>query len=189
MIKPADYYENEISWIEHESMRDFAIKYLNDFPDYFMVKPASSTGKYHNPWSNTIGSDDVAGGLAKHVKAMCYIVHSLAEAEMLSIEEHDAALIATLGHDAIKYGFEGGTHTTGTHESEGAVFFRQCLQKYNAPIPYADAICRAIEFHQGRWAEAEPAKIFPEDFDKIGQIVHRADMVASMPMVKFSFFD
>ena len=189
MIKPADYYENEISWIEHESMRDFAIKYLNEFPEYFMVKPASSTGKYHAPWSNTIGSDDVPGGLAKHVKAMCYIVHSMAEAEMLSSDEHDAALIATLGHDAIKYGFEGGTYTTDTHESEGAVFFQQCLQKYNASIPYMDSIYHAIKYHQGIWAVSEPPKIFPDDFDKIGQVVHRADMLVSRSMVKFSFFD
>jgi hypothetical protein len=188
-INPVNYFEEEIGWIVNPDMREFAIKYLNEFPAYFMIKPASSTGKYHTPWSNTLGSAGTAGGLAKHVKAMCYIVHELADAEMLTSDEHDAALIASLGHDAIKYGVHDGELTSLAHESEGADFFQHCLHKFKADIPFTDSICRAIAFHQGRWAVSEPPKIFPDDFDKIGQLVHRADMVVSRSKVAFSFFE
>ena len=188
-MNPVDYFAEEISWIKNQSMKEFTVKYLNDFPAYFMIKPASSTGKYHATWSNSIGNDNIAGGLAKHVKAMCYIVHELAEAEMLTSDEHDAALIATLGHDAIKYGFDGGELTSWTHESEGAEFFQQCINDFEADIPCADSIHQAIAFHQGRWADSDPPKVFPDDFDKIGQLVHRADMVVSRSKIKFAFFD
>lgn len=188
-MKPVEYFEREIGWINHPDMRDFTVKFLGEFPAYFMINPASSTGKYHAPWSNIKGSEDVAGGLARHVKAMCYVVHSMAEAEMLSSDEHDAAIIAALGHDAIKYGFDGGKFTSKAHEIMGALFFKRCVVKYGAEFPLRESIYKAIAFHQGRWAEATPRKAFPDDFDKVGQMVHRADMFASRPEVVFTFLE
>ena len=183
----SDYFAQEIAWIHNHNAREFALKYVDEFPPYFMTKPASSTGKYHAPWSNIVGSEDVAGGLARHVKAMCYCVYSMAEAEMLTSDELDASLLATLGHDAVKYGLGGGRYTTKTHEIEGAVFFKRCIQKHKAEFPLRSEIYKAIAFHQGKWAEADPPKRFPEDFDKVGQMVHRADMIASRSAVEFTF--
>ena len=188
-MNPSDYFKEEIAWIKHPGMREFALQYVDMFPPYFMLNPASSTGKYHAGWSNTKGSDNVAGGLAKHVKVMCFWVHALADSEMLTSDEHDAALLATLGHDAIKYGFGGGKYTTKTHESEGAIFFKRCLQRFGAEFPYSDEIYTAIMFHQGRWAVTAEAKTFPKDFDRIGQIVHRADMNSSRPGVSYDFLN
>jgi len=90
-MKASEYFAQEIDWIKNTTMRDFARTYVDEFPPYFMINPASSTGKYHASWSNTRGSDTAAGGLAKHVKAMCHVVHALSESEMLTSDEHDAA--------------------------------------------------------------------------------------------------
>lgn len=187
-MKPSEYFADEINGIKNEAMREFAKKYVDEFPPYFMINPASSTGKYHAAWSNTKGSEGVAGGLAKHVKVMCFWVNALADSEMLTSEEKDAAIVATLGHDAIKYGFGGGKYTTKTHESEGAIFFKRCLTKHKAEnLPFAKEIFTAIAFHQGRWAVSAEPKVFPDDFDKIAQIVHRADMNSSRPGVEYTF--
>lgn len=184
-MQASRYFAVEIGWIKHPAMREFAEKYVDLFPPYFMVNPASSTGKYHAPWSNIKGSDSVAGGLARHVKVMCKWVKDLSDAYMLTSDQADAALLATLGHDAVKYGFAGGKYTTRTHESEGAIFFKRCVQKLAATFPHSEEIYNAIAFHQGRWAMADPPKRFPEDFDRIGQLVHVADMCASRQGISY----
>lgn len=184
-MKPTEFFQEEIGWVKNAQMKKFLLDSIDYFPPYFMLNPASSTGKYHASWSNTTGSAAVAGGLANHVKVMCFWVHALADAYMLTADEHDACIVATLYHDAIKYGFGGGKYTTKTHEMEGATFFQRCTQKFCQSMPLAEEIYTAIAFHQGRWAVADPPKNFPEDFSKIGQLVHIADMCASRKGVTY----
>lgn len=186
-MKPSEYFKKELDWIKHPQMKDFTTIGIDYFPPYFMVKPASSSQKYHAPWENITGSDDVAGGLARHTRAMCYIIHRLAPAYMLTDDERDAALVSVLYHDSIKYDFGGGKHTVKNHESLGAMFFKRSVAKVGIDFPLVDEIYKAICFHAGHWALSEPPKVFPEDFGKIGQIVHIADMICSSPEIEFTF--
>jgi hypothetical protein len=95
-----------------------------------------------------------------------------------------------LVHDAIKYGFSGGKHTSKTHESEGAFFFEKATSKLlgaSVPLPLYQKIRDAIAWHQGRWSTSEGAPKFPDGFSKLAQVVHIADMVASRKEVRFNF--
>ena len=181
-MKNSDYFEPVLSWFNNADLQDFAFKYVDLFPPYFAEKPASSTGKYHAPWSN------VNGGLRAHTWAVCYMTKSLSDAYMLNDLEKDAALIASLGHDAVKYGFGGGNYTTKTHESEGSLFFKRVVTKLGVTdFPMYEEIYNAIAYHQGRWAVSDTKKNFPQDFSIIGQLVHVADMCASRPEIMFTF--
>jgi len=188
-LQPSEYFKKELSWIKNPTTREFTTKGVDLFPPYFMEKPASSTGKYHAPWENITGSEYVAGGLARHTRAMCYVVQRLAPAYMLSEEETDAALVSVIFHDSIKYGFEGGRHTRKDHEGLGAMFFKRCAARFGQGLPLVDEIYRAICFHAGRWALSETPKIFPEEFSKIGQLTHVADMICSSPEIEFTFIN
>lgn len=170
-------------------MKDFMTKMLGVVTPPFMINPASSTGKYHPSWSNIKGSEDVAGGLAKHTKAVCFLIHALAESEGLTPDEQDAAIIAGFAHDLLKYGFPEERYTRRDHEHLGAMFFKRCCKMFDENLPLKDEIFYAIAFHQGRYAYADPPKKFPEDFSKIAQLVHRADMVASRKQIKFTFLE
>lgn len=175
-----EFFERELAFFRLPQFRNFMIKALEQFPPYFMEVPSSSSGKYHSSWSNCRPL-----GLAKHTKAVVIVTEKLADAYMLTDEEHDAALVASFCHDAVKYSFGGGKHTSKIHEAEGAIFFRRCAKSIDPTLPLQDEIFNAIAFHQGRWAVSAEPKRFPEDFDKIGQLVHVADMVASRPGITF----
>ena len=60
------YFKKEISYIKDESKKR-AIEYLIKLlPEYFFTIPASSSGKYHPKFANTVS------GLVKHTKAVLY---------------------------------------------------------------------------------------------------------------------
>lgn len=182
--KIEEYFEEELSWFKNPTFQDFAVKMLQSFPPYFMEVASSSSGKYHSQWSNCKPL-----GLAKHTKAVCQVSHQLAPAYSLTDEEHDAVLLASLCHDSIKYSWGGGKHTSKTHEAEGAIFFKRCVKQFNPELPLQNSIYVAIASHQGPWSVSEIPKKFPEDFDKIGQLLHIADMVASRPGIRFDFLE
>lgn len=120
---------------------------------------------------------------------MCFWVHALADAYMLTSDEHDACLVAALYHDSIKFGMAGGKHTVKEHEYLGATFFRRCAQKFCPTLPLQEEIFNAIAFHQGIYSVSEPPKKFPDDFDKIGQLTHIADMCASRKGVTYDYLE
>jgi hypothetical protein len=183
-MKNSEYFEEVLGWFKNPTFKTFATQYVDLFPPYFSDKPASSSGKYHAPWSN------IRGGLRAHTYAVCYMVHSMSDAYMLGDTEHDAALIAALGHDAVKYGLGGGPHTTKTHEGEGAIFFKRVVEKLGVKnFPLFQEIYDCIAFHQGRWAVSETPKRFPDDFTPMMQLVHVADMCASRPQIRFNFLE
>jgi hypothetical protein len=180
MLTNSEFFEEELSWIQNHQLRSFATSYVDLFPDYFAMKPSSSTHKHHPAWANT------EGGLRKHTKGVAYFTHTLAEAYGLKDEEKDAALVAALGHDALKYAMGGGQHTSRSHAAEGAMFFKRVtkLLNYN-DLPLLDQIYLAISDHMGRWGDGN--RDFPEGFPRLSQLVHVADMAASRPQCEFKF--
>ena len=182
-MNPTEYFKTELGWLKHEVFRKFLEDCLQSFPPYFWEKPSSSSGKYHSKWSNQVG------GLALHSRAVAQVAHQLADAYMLTDEEHDAVVVAAVMHDSVKYSLAGGKHTSKTHEAEGALFFKRCVKAYCPDLPLQDSIYKAIASHQGIWCVSATPKKFPEDFDKIGQLLHIADMVGSRPGIKFDFLE
>ena len=181
----SNFYEEEFNLFKTEHLKQFAQQALKLFPPYFWQVASSSGGKYHSGWSNCKPL-----GLAKHTKAVVRVTHMLSDAYSLNPEEHDVALIAAFCHDSVKYGFGGGKYTSKTHESEGASFFKQVSRKlYQGDFPYFEETVEAIAYHQGRWCATEPPKKFPEEFSRIAQLIHVADMVASRKEITFTFIE
>lgn len=181
-MRNSEFFARELEWIEDASLKRFAVKYCDLFPPYFEVKPASSSGKYHSQWANSVG------GLRKHTKAVMYMTYTLADAYGLTPQERDAAVVAALGHDAAKYSLNGGNHTTSSHAAEGAIFFKRTVKLLNSQnMPMVDQIYLAISNHMGCFCSDH--RKFPEDFPKLSQLVHLADMCASRREINFTFID
>lgn len=175
----SEYFAEELGWIEDPALKKFATLAVDLFPPYFKEVASSSTGKYHSAWSNK------PGGLRMHTKAVCLVIYELSDAYCCTPIEEDAALVAGLLHDCVKYGIGGGKHTSKTHAAEGAVFFKRLHKQLNIDIPMVDTIYAAIADHYGKWSVCATPKRFPEEFSKISQLVHIADMVASRKPIDF----
>lgn len=180
-----DFFHDELELFKDQTLKEFARRMLKLFPDYFWEVPSSSTSKYHSAWSNTKPL-----GLAKHTKAVARIVDMLSDAYSLTPEEHDVAMIAAFAHDSVKYGFTQGKHTAKNHELQGAQFFDKVASRLMPEgFPLLEEVLEAIKYHQGRWSTTEPSKKFPEEFGRIAQLMHIADMVASRKDITFTFIE
>lgn len=177
----------ELDWIKDETIKKFTEFCLDNAPPYFWVNPASSTGKYHS--KDAAGS----GGLARHTRATAYATKELARSYQLTPLETDAAIAAAILHDIQKYG-AGLPHTTKTHDYDGALFIHRLAARFSAEteVPMLKEICGGIAWHMGPWSirkEGIPLKKFPEEYSRIEQLVHIADMVASRKDIKFTFLE
>jgi HD superfamily phosphodiesterase len=186
----AEEFAPELAFIKDQTIRDFTEFCLKNAPPYFYEVPSSSTGKYHSAWSNG------PGGLVRHTKATAYVAAELGDAYGLAPEEKDAAVAAALLHDICKYGLMGGKYTSKIHDYEGSNFVFKLSAKFTeatgAKVPLLKDICSAVAYHFGRWTapvENRPIRQFPEEYSKIDQLVHIADMVASRKEVRFNFLE
>lgn len=186
----ATEFEPELQFIKNEVIRDFTRFCLENAPGYFWEVPSSSGGKYHSRVSNGVG------GLVRHTRGTAYTAKELAPAYSLTPDETDAAISAAILHDICKYGLTGGKWTTKDHDYTGSNFvFRQAklfVDAGNPEVPMLREICGGIAYHFGKWSAevpARPLKAFPEEYSKIEQVVHVADMVASRKDIGFTFLE
>ncbi len=181
------YFENELREIQNEAIKALAIETLKDAPPYFSEVASSSSGKYHPPQSQGIG------GLIRHTRASFYFANKLTEVFCLEPIERDAALCAILLHDVCKYGFPGGKHTVSDHDRVGAMFVKNVAdRKQLKATPLFNEIILSIAFHYGRWTKRDdPSMIrkFPEDYSKIMQVVHIADVISAQKEVHLYFLE
>ena len=70
-MNKSDTFENELKYIKSDRIRESARTMLDLLPDYFYKIEASSTGKYHPPFS--LGE----GGLVRHVKVAVKFAYDL----------------------------------------------------------------------------------------------------------------
>lgn len=157
----------ELEMIQDEDLRRDVTSVLGRMvPDYFWTVPATSSSKFHNPFSRG------KRGLWIHVKMVFTVyerlVRSLVEQDRLTEYEADCGRAAVLLHDAIKYGhsYSDGDSTMNSHDKMSAAWIRQ---NTNLPQQIADA----VERHNGPWYEGPPPN------DDLSDIVHYCDMVAS----------
>lgn len=152
---------------DYRSLTEFLIEQLDD---YWFIKPASSTGKYHPKFNNG------EGGLVRHSLNVCMWwqqMYRAFEQELMSFsgrdDMYDLGLIACLFHDAKKYGDaeENSRWVKKDHDVKSMEWFLHNVEIYehtndmnfdNKAINY---IANAIDHHNGPWStHGAPRTIF-----------------------------
>lgn len=152
---------------EYRNLTEFLIDQLDD---YWFIKPASSTGKYHPKFNNG------EGGLVRHSLNVCMWwqqMYRAFEQELISFsgrdDIYDLGLIACLFHDAKKYGDaeENSRWVKKDHDVKSMEWFLHNVEIYehtndmnfdNKAINY---IANAIDHHNGPWStHGAPRTIF-----------------------------
>lgn len=152
---------------DYRSLTEFLIEQLDD---YWFIKPASSTGKYHPKFNNG------EGGLVRHSLNVCMWwqqMYKAFEQELMSFsgrdDIYDLGLIACLFHDAKKYGDaeENSRWVKKDHDVRSMEWFLHNVEIYehmndmnfdNKAINY---IANAIDHHNGSWStHGAPRTIF-----------------------------
>lgn len=152
---------------DYRSLAEYLIEQLDD---YWFIKPASSTGKYHPKFNNG------EGGLVRHSLNVCMWwqqMYRAFEQELTSFsgrdDIYDLGLIACLFHDAKKYGDaeENSRWVKKDHDVRSMKWFLHNVEIYehmndmnfdNKAINY---IANAIDHHNGPWStHGAPRTIF-----------------------------
>lgn len=186
-----------IPWINKLPTEDaislFVWNCVDNFPDAFYIKPASSTGKYHPAFAQDLG------GLLRHTIAVLTVWDDLYRAyEVEHIDKqidpwlYTEGIIACIFHDCCKYGDTGELeHTTCTHDELSAHYFWYQVQKM-----YEDKLIHDLEFntvmtnianairnHHGPWSTMRK----PQSL--LDNMVFTADYIASRKYITLEGID
>jgi len=161
-----DAFEEELSRIQDEEIRQLTKECLDNAPPHFWYRPASSTGKYHAPEENE------QGGLVIHTKRVCQVGEILIASWWNPVNE-SVIRSACILHDVCKYGegYSASRYTLNNHPQLGGQFIRIIADnKYN--MQKVDAIANAVISHMGKWGAGH-------DSSDESLIVHLADLLAT----------
>jgi len=156
--------------VKDEDLRNFTILCLDRLPEYFWIKPSSSTGKYHPR------EEHLPGGLALHT-ARAFDVGERISSSMLPNCNPDIIRVSLLLHDCARYGVDKvpSVHSLNNHAELGAEWVEKIGKEIGLVEKYPEileSICKCIWSHMGRWSSP-----VPEGNDAL--IVHLADAVAA----------
>lgn len=184
----AKVFEKELILIENEKIRSFAIKAIEQMPDYFFSIPASSTGKYHP--SYTIGD----GGLARHVRAAVRIAFELFRLEEWSFtqDQKDLIIVALLLHDGWKNGMPENkiSFTVTEHPTIASSEIKRIFWDTNIiPNEQIDYICSGISTHMGQWNKnfKSGEEVLEKPKLEHQKFIHLADYLASRKCLEMNF--
>lgn len=169
-------FNEELSSITDEAVREFAAAVLESLPGYFWEKPSSSTGKYHSPVTNG------RGGLVIHVKMAVKAANELVGLEMWELGETEKDLVrcAVLLHDGLKYGDGSSQYTIFEHPVLMASYIMQDRWEEYLPSAVRKEIAEMIASHHGQWNTSKKTKaILPKPVTKAQMLVHLADYIGS----------
>ena len=179
--------ENEINWIQDETIRN-TVKWIVDcLPDYFFTVPASSTGKYHPDYA--LGE----GGLLRHTKAAVAIAKDLLGLEMYSHTyspiEQDIIIAALILHDGLKHGIDHQKYVSALHPQLMTDWLLEQGFLNGWDETQRTTLINAINSHMGQWNTDYRTKkeILPKPKTKIEKFVHQADYLASRKYLEFVF--
>jgi len=184
MRKDSIYYQmmsDEINTINDYNTREFALKLLDEIPEYFFTVPASSSGKYHP--ENDLGE----GGLVRHSISVKRILDHLLVLEgyfTFTNKEKELLKVAALFHDCMKSGtqsdYVANEHTKFLHPIFASAFI--LVQAATVSFPYNDAmfIADAIASHMGQWHKSDRENgSLPTPVSDAQKILHLADYMSS----------
>jgi 23S rRNA maturation-related 3'-5' exoribonuclease YhaM len=156
--------------IKDEDLGNFTILCLDRLPEYFWMKPSSSTGKYHPR------DEHLPGGLALHT-ARAFDVGERLHNSMLPNCNPDIIRVSLLLHDCARYGVgsKPSEHSLNNHAELGADWVAKMAKEIGLDTKLPSVIppiVQCIRSHMGRWSSP-----VPEGNDAL--IVHLADAVAA----------
>lgn len=172
-------FVNEINDIEDENLKRFAINLLLGAPEYFYTAPASSSKKYHPPFTRS------EGGLIKHTRLAVFFALNQAEALNFSKRECDLLIISAIAHDILKQGSGKTKFTVFDHPKLASEYVMDMQSQYPKLISKKDAkiIADAVICHMGKYAhEKEYIKNndpLPLPSSPFQQALHIGDLLAS----------
>lgn len=148
-----ELFSYEIGLIKNNELREFLKFCLERVPEYFFHIPASSTGKYHPPFS--LGE----AGLVRHTKA---VVAWYVELQRWWEEDtEDEAIIALTLHDSHKNGMgENGTsrYTIKNHAEVAADQVEAWGKEFGVNSEVLKKICEGIRGHMGVWSSCQESR-------------------------------
>lgn len=187
-----EFVEPILSTFENEDIKTFAIKLLDDMPEYIWEVGASSTGKYHPAY--TLGKL----GLMKHQVAVVRFVNFFFELNQyknrFDSRHRDLIRLAALTHDARKSGsqsdYEDSKYTKFNHPLLMAKEYMSYTDKgllSKEELKYAASI---VMKHMGQWNTDKRSNIeLPIPNDEASELLHLADYLASRKCLNMSFDD
>lgn len=176
-----------IDSLENQSMKDFAVKILQDLPEYWWIVPASSSGKYHPLY--------VCGehGLFLHSYAVGqFAVWSMGLEQYqnkFSSLERDAIIIVSFTHDGLKHGEEKG-HTVWEHPLLMAERYKSYKGQVDVPDDIIDFMAETVSSHMGQCnTNKRNSIVLPKPTTEAQQLVHLFDYFASRKTCELHFED
>lgn len=160
-------FSKELGLIKDSNIRNFAEFCLDNIPEYFYLIPASSTGKYHPPFS--LGD----GGLVRHTKAAIQWYVDLQR--WWEEEPEDEALVALILHDSYKSGVVQSRYSIKKHAEVAAEQIYNLGIKFDLDKTILSKICEGIKGHMGVWS----AEISSRPKSQFAKKISLADYCAS----------
>ena len=180
-------FEQELSYIANEDIRQCAEKAVSLLPDYFFKVAASSTGKYHPKYA--LGD----GGLVRHTKAAARFANHLLQLEQnkkaFSDQDRDLIIVSILLHDGWKHGKDGSSYTTHDHPIVCAEWVKSC-EDLKGIISDEDRmkVSNAISSHMGEWnTNKRSSVVLPKPETDMQKFVHMCDYLASRKDIEILF--
>lgn len=171
-------FEVELEEFRNPYIRTFTMACIAEMPDYFFLKPSTSTGKYHPA--------DERGhyGLVLHTKRVFSILQALFrmdEYSSISETNKEYLMAAALLHDCMKYGDpeHPSTHTVFEHPMLAGKFVIEIAKKHDY-TPSAEIIAHYIYSHSGQWCTSPYSLVvLPKPTTIEEKVLHLADYMAS----------
>lgn len=179
-------FEPELKLIKNDRLREAAIYFINQLPDYFFEIAASSTGKYHPEFAAS------EGGLVKHTKVAVRIADTIIQTVTIggnfTSDEKDLILISLILHDGLKEGMIKEKYTRFDHPILMAKLIQEKYKETTLEELEAKIIASNIASHMGEWNTTNYSNVvLPTPKNKFQKMVHMCDLLASRKFINVEF--
>ena len=185
-----EIFDQVLESFENDDIKDFAVRVIDNAPEYWHSVAASSTGKYHPQYA--LGT----GGLVRHTIALVRFLNHMFGVESIGSQftsrERDLLRVAGIAHDMMKSGtqeeYEKSKWTKFNHPLLAA---RMIYDMEGLTQEERKFISMAISSHMGQWNtdKRHPDIVLPKPQDKYQIILHLADYLASRKDIEMKFED
>lgn len=181
-----EMFLDELSYISNDNYSEALVNIINMLPEYWLEKPASSTGKYHPEYA--LGK----GGLLRHSKAAMRIGYELLNDPIIGDKytprEKDLLLMSLLVHDGLKLGIPEEKYTRFDHPILMANFIVEKNVEIGLTEEDAKFMADAIKTHMGAWTtDYNGNDILEKPKTKYQTFVHMCDYLASRKCILVPF--
>lgn len=165
----SEIFKKELELIEDESIRNFTTTILENAPQSYFIREASSTNKYHPPSSRGYQ------GLSRHVKRCVYIAEQLLRNDIYAKlrPQHDIIIAALILHDCKKYGDNNSKWSLKNHAELAAYWIADFEYEGIIDIDIKKQIAQLVLTHMGQWGSVVPS-------NSLEKFVHLCDYIASL---------